>query len=149
MLTASILIREDRLPLPFVCVVYAGGTYGTAQLVHLRPDGRTIADEDFTARIVDAGLHYGSIGVLNGRDDGSALRLAFLFPGSEGDRTYVYPPSSGWANRSHPLRLGATHAYAVEFKVGAPVASFAEAAKRSWRGKPIIYNIYVCPTVLV
>ena len=133
---AHVLVREDRLPLPFAAVVYPAA--GAARLAHMRPDGSTLRDEDFTARIVDARLQFGSLGVVNDAPDGSALRLAFQFPGSEGDRTYVYNPLDGWANRSHPLAAGFSHSYALAFRWQAEQdpaggTSFYVYARTAWR----------------
>ena len=88
-LAAHILVREDRLPLPLALAFFpsAGAATGAARLVHLEPDGSTIANEDFTSRIVDAGLQFGSLGFLNeAAASGDALprvSLAFQYPGSE------------------------------------------------------------------
>ena len=147
-LAPHVLIREDRLPLPLVAVVWASA--GAARLLHLRPDGRTVPNEDFTARIVDRGLQFGSLGVVNAAPGGGggggggggapplpAPALAFEFPGSEGDRTYVYDPSrGGWANRSHPVAAGVPHAYALQFSWAADGGGggFHGAARDAWRG---------------
>jgi hypothetical protein len=135
---AHVLVREDRLPLPLVAAVWAGA--GAASLLHLRPDGRTLPNEDFTARIVDGGLQFGSLGVVNAAAAGASFpapALAFEYPGSEGDRTYVYDPSKGgWANRSHPLTPGfSAHAYVLRFSWAADGGGgFHGAARGAWRG---------------
>ena len=138
-LAAYILVREDRLPLPFALAHFPGA--GAAHLAHRAPDGRTLPNEDFTARIVSAEMQFGSLGFLNDLPAAPlpALSLAFQFPGSEGGRTYVYDPDAGgWANRSHPLAEGVPHAYALTFCWWRPAgaaenASFADAATRAWR----------------
>ncbi len=144
-LAAHILVREDRLPLPLALAFFPDAGGASAQLTHLRPDGSTIPNEDFTSRIVDAGLQFGSLGFLNG-DSGDAvavagallprLSLAFQFPGSEGDRTYVYDPShGGWANRSHPIIANfSAHAYTLAFSFEPNASSYSAAAQRAWRG---------------
>jgi len=138
---AHILIREDRLPLPLVAAVFPDAG-GAARLMHLRPDGSTIPNEDFTARIVSDGLQFGSVGVVNTPADGPLpqLSLAFQFPGSEGDRTYVYDPShGGWANRSHPLQPSFSHTYTLHLSwADTPTGSdsgdaFYLAARDAWR----------------
>lgn len=132
-----VLVREDRLPLPLVAVVYPTAAVGVALLTHVDPDGSTLPNEDFTARIVDERLQFGSIGVLNDAPGGAALSVAFQYPGSEGDRTYVYDASAGWANRSHPIVAGfSQHSYTVRFTWQAAAdatGSFAANAKRAWR----------------
>jgi hypothetical protein len=145
---AHILIREDRLPLPFVAVVYPTAVGGVALLTHLDVDGSTLPDEDFTARIVDARLQFGSIGIFNDAPGGAALSIAFQYPGSEGDRTYVYDASAGWANRSHPIAVGfSEHAYKVQFTwqgTAGATGSFAANAKRAWRD---VYTLFAPQTV--
>jgi hypothetical protein len=144
-LAAHILVREDRLPLPFALAYFPDAGGAAAQLLHVRPDGRTIANEDFTARIVDPGLLFGSIGFLNeapaiAADAGGEVplpcpSLVFQFPGSEGDRTYVYDPANGgWANRSHPISVGFQQHYELQFVFLNGAGSYHEAAARAWRG---------------
>lgn len=156
-LAAHILVREDRLPLPLALAFFPGGTGGAggevARLVHRQPDGRTIADEDFTARIIDARLQFGSIGFLNdldaGADEGVLPRLsvAFQYPGSEGDRTYVWRPTDGWANRSHPIAGGVPHEYTLRFEVS-QAASYYEAVRSAWRAEADVFapRVAVAPT---
>ena len=137
-----ILIREDRLPLPLALVYFPdmrdGNGSGAARLLHVHPDASTIDADDFTQRIVDAGLQYGSLGFLNDATPAggpSTISLCFQFPGSEGDRTYVYDPDkTGWANRSHPIAAGVPHAYELRFdwETGGS-AGYYGAAVRAWR----------------
>lgn len=131
---AHILIREDRLPLPFVAAVFANS--GTAQLTHVRADGSTLPNEDFTARIVDERLQFASLGFLNyaGPPSPPQFLIAIQYPGSEGDRTYVWKPTDRWANRSHPLSLAFSHNYTVQFAWQPGSTSYHEAAKSAWRG---------------
>ena len=66
------------------------------------------------------------------------LSLAFQFPGSEGDRTYVSAGSSnadGWANRRHPLTPGFSHNHTLEFSWSAANESYAAAVTRAWRAE--------------
>ena len=130
-LAPHILVREDRLPLPCALAYFAGA--GAARFVHVAPDGGTLPDEDFTARVIDARLQFGSIGYLNGP---KSFSLAFQFPGSEGDRTYVWKPADGWANRSHPLQAGVPHAYTLDFRWDANASSsYGAAVTRAWRAE--------------
>ena len=133
-LAAVILIREDRLPLPLALAYYASAR-ASAQLAHLQPNGSTVPGEDFTARIVDERLQFGSLGFLNSQQQ-QQLALAFQYPGSEGDRTYVYSPSGppAWANRSHPVRASFAHAYTLQFKWTEALPSYYSAARAAWRG---------------
>ena len=145
-LAAHILVREDRLPLPFALAHFAGT--GAARLVHAAPDGRTLPDEDFTRRIVDARLQFGSVGFLNDAAASAAaaalptLSLVFQFPGSEGDRTYVSAgsgTSDGWTNRSHPLTAGFSHNYTLDFSWSAVNESYAAAVTRAWRAEFVAF----------
>ena len=110
---ATILVREDRLPLPLV-MAYDPATGNAAELVHQHPDGATFPGEDSKARLVDARMRFGSIGAVNARD-GHSAELVFQYPGSEGDRTYLGGRHRGWANRSHPLTADVNHSYSLRF----------------------------------
>ena len=141
-----ILVREDRLPLPLVMARSRAVPGAYAELVHLEPDGASFAGEDGVARIIDGRMLFGSLGVVR---VGAARRLAFVFPGSEGDRTYVREgasplprgtprrrrvSTSGWANRSHPLRAEyAAHRYTLRFTVTPTSATYDDALERTWR----------------
>lgn len=123
----AVLIREDRLPLPLAMARDPKGG-ATLELAHLSPDGAAFTGEDFRPRIIDARMQFGSIGFLNtGR-----LAIAFQFPGSEGDRTYIGGPGKAWAPRSHPIQLGFEHQYRLRVTVGAS-GKFADAVQATWR----------------
>jgi hypothetical protein len=78
-----VLVREDRLALPFAAAYDpAAGIF--VAMVHERPDGTTVAADDLAPVLVSDRLGFGSFGDL------SAGELGFLFPGSEG--TVSYPP---------------------------------------------------------
>jgi len=126
-----ILAREDRMPLPFVSIFYPDDNV-SSRLAHMHPNGTTIPNEDLTARIINADMQFGSLGFINSSPDGANLSLAFQYPGSEGDRTYVY--NGGWANRSHPITPSISHNYSLEVQVvqGAS-ASYYEVVKQNWR----------------
>ena len=103
-------------------------------LAHRKPDGATFTGEDFTKRITDERMQFGSLGALQ---DKGKLELAFQFPGSEGDRTYICC-GGGWANRSHPLRKGFSHSYELRFTATSPPSShndssYAAAVQSAWR----------------
>lgn len=126
-----ILIREDRLPLPFVTVFYPDNEGLMARLSRIQPlNGSTIPNEDFTTRIINANLQFGSIGFIN---NGTQLYVAFQYPGSEGDRTYVYGNGGGWTNRSHPIVSSISHNYTLEFTIQNSSSSFYNGAKQAWR----------------
>ena len=139
----AVLVREDRLPLPLVVAHYAGA--GAGALTHARPSGATLPGEAGAARITDARLQFGSLGVLTDAAAAAAqqppwLSLAFQYPGSEGSRTYVQPSRDGWANRSHPLAPAPPgsaplqHAYQLRFEwAPSASASYYDAARAAWR----------------
>ena len=134
--------REDRLPLPLVMQRNKGSGV-TLSLGHLDPDGATFAGEDGLARIVDERLQFGSIGVLN---DNSAAgpQLCFLFPGSEGERTYIFggkPENNRWALRSHPVRAGFSHRYRLAFALH-QTAGYPAAVRATWRA---FYKLAAAP----
>jgi len=129
--------REDRLPLPLVMLRHKR-TGATLTLAHLDGDPATFAGEDGLDRIVDARLQFGAVGIQN--TDGPAP--TFLFPGTEGGRTYTYGASLGgnrWAYRSHPVQAGVVHHYRLLIQVGrAP--DFPAAVRRAWRTAYALQN---------
>jgi hypothetical protein len=107
---SHVLIREDRLPLP-LAMVRNPASGATAVLVHQQPDGSTYKGEDFSKRLIDVRMQFGSIGFVNrgtsndasndatndatndasndSISDDSLLQIAFQYPGSEGGHTYI------------------------------------------------------------
>lgn len=122
-----VLIREDRLPLP-IALVRNPQNGNTLELSHLNPDGSAFAGEDHRPRIVDGRMQFGSIGFLNS----GKLAIAFQFPGSEGDRTYIGGPGNAWALRSHPMELGFKHQYRLRVTTDS-ATNFATAVQAAWR----------------
>ena len=134
---AAILVREDRLPLPMVAAWDPGGSSPAISLSHEHPDGSTFIGDGGAQRIIDSRLQVGSVGVLQ-RQQPLASELAFMFPGSEGSRTYMggRGQHNGWANRSHPLRTGAGHhSYSLRLSLhsSSSSSSFAAVVEASWR----------------
>jgi hypothetical protein len=138
-------------------------TDAVASLLHARPDGSTFAGEDFSQRIADARLQFGAIGIVSSSGDGGggggggggdgggnsstganhganqspntpSFDMAFEFPGSEGDRTYICCQSP-WANRSHPFvaQPSLLHNYTLLFE-SRSAPSYADAVAAAWRG---------------
>ena len=141
--------REDRLPLPFVMQRHKRSQL-TFSLGHLAPDGGTFAGEDGLSRIVDERLQFGSLGVINdaGVESVRAPQLAFLFPGSEGERTYIFgpkPENNRWALRSHPVRAGFSQRYRLAFAIQ-QIESFPAAVRATWRA---FYDLAAVPTISV
>jgi len=129
--------REDRLPLPLV-MQRDRRTGATLTLAHLDGDPATFAGEDGLERIIDARLQFGAVGIQN--TDGPAP--TFLFPGTEGERTYTYGGSlegDRWARRSHPVQAGLAHHYRLLIQVSrAP--DFPAAVRRAWRTAYALQN---------
>jgi len=102
------LFREDRLPLPLVMLrqTTSGATFA---VVHSNPDGATFLEEGGLQRIVDDRMQFGSLGLYASRTHS----IAFVFPGTEGAKTYVSGASQQkrWSLRSHPVRSDVQHSY--------------------------------------
>lgn len=147
-----VLVRDDRMPLPLV-MARSPESRASAELVHVRPNGSSFAGEGGRTRIVDGRMLFGSVGIVRtaaaaAHDRTSRrLHLAFQFPGSEGDRTYVGDraprprgewwarrdgSTAGWANRSHPLRAGFSHSYDLRVTRDR-TDTYDEALQRCWR----------------
>ena len=129
--------REDRLPLPLV-MQQDKRTGETLTLAHLGGDPTTFAGEDGLNRVIDARMQFGAVGIQNTERPSPT----FLFPGTEGERTYTYGGSlqgNRWAYRSHPVRVGVTHHYRLLIQVGhAP--DFPAAVRRAWRTAYALQN---------
>ncbi len=123
----SVLIREDRLPLPVVMVRDPKGG-NQIELSHLQPDGAAFTGEDHRPRIVDGRIQFGSIGLLNRGN----LAVGFQYPGSEGDRTYVGGPGKAWALRSHPIKAGFEHRYRLRVTID-KASKYADAVQQTFR----------------
>ena len=122
--------REDRLPLPLIAQ-RDRRTKTILLLAHLGGDPATFAGEDGLARIVDARMQFGALGLQNTERPSPT----FLFPGTEGERTYTNGGSlngNRWAYRSHPVRVGVAHRYRLLLQAGRD-ASFPAAVRRTWR----------------
>ena len=133
------LFREDRLPLPLVAV-RDRRTGTTLLLAHLGGIPATFAGEKGIDRIVDARMQFGSLGLVNTRSPSPI----FLFPGTEGERSYfggsVFGGSAQnnsartgrWAYRSHPVRIGVPHSYRLLISLSR-TPDFPAAVRRTWR----------------
>ena len=133
----SIFFREDRLPLPLI-MQRDRRTGVTLTLAHLGGDPATFAGEDGLNRLIDARMQFGAIGIQNTRGPAPT----FLFPGTEGERTYTYGGSlkgNRWAYRSHPVRVGVAHNYRLLIQVG-HTADFPEALRRAWRAAYVLQD---------
>ncbi len=122
------LFREDRLPLPLV-MSRDPASGQTVSLLHAGAEPSTFGGDRGVARVTDGRLQFGSLGVRQGE----GTTLAFLFPGSEGERNHVVRQSPDtWALRSHPVQAGIHHHYKliISFR---QTASYPEAVEATWR----------------
>lgn len=132
------LIREDRIPLPLAMYRDPRTGHAAALIVENRNPVTTLQDQGLP-RVVDEGMAFGSLGFTRG----AALEMAFYYPGSEGERTFVVREGIDrrWALRSHPLRRGAAFSYTLHM-LGRSTASFAAAMQTTWRAA---YDLYAPP----
>lgn len=124
------LFREDRLPLPLI--MQRDKRSGVSLvLAHLGGVPTTFAGEDGMARIIDARMQFGALGILHG----DRPAPVFQFPGTEGERTYTYGASrqgNRWTYRSHPVQAGFSHRYRLLLQISrAP--DFPAALRHAWR----------------
>jgi len=134
-------IREDRMPLPMV-TVRDRRNGATLTLAHLDPDGATIPGDDGLNRIIDSRLQFGSLGLINT----SKPSPVFLFPGTEGERTYTYgasPDRGRWTPRSHPVEIGVPHTYKLLIRLS-QTQSYPAAVGEAWRA---MYNLNKPPVI--
>lgn len=110
---AVLMYREDRLGLPLVAL---RDKQNGISLVLERVGGNptTFAGEQGRARIIDARLQFGAVGLLQT----GPLTAAFTFPGTEDERTTSNAPAGPrFAPRSHPVQVGVPHTYTLHFAI--------------------------------
>ena len=135
--------REDRLPLP-LSLLRDRASGATLSLLHAGADPQSFLGDDGQKRITDARLQFGSPGIVRRgvTPQSSALGVAFWFPGTEGERTYLGGRSTEngrYAPRSHPIRAGVLHRYQLLLKLS-QTPDFASAMQRSWRTAYAAYD---------
>jgi len=139
-----IYIREDRLPLPLV-VLRDPETQLALCLLHRNAyPATTMRDKGLKERVVDTGMQFGSLGV----DNDPRPAATFVFPGTEGERTYIWGAKANaerkrTALRSHPVEPGVRHGYELAIRL-APATDFARTVRDSWRWA---YGLYA-PEIL-
>ncbi|RYD20464.1 MAG: hypothetical protein EOP88_14975 [Verrucomicrobiaceae bacterium] len=134
------LFREDRLPLPLVALRDTASGQ-TVSLVHAAAEPATFSGDRGKERVTDARLQFGSIGVR--QLEGTSL--AFLFPGSEGEKNHVFRRApDGWAHRSHPVKSGTPHHYKLVIRFS-KTASYPEAVETTWKHAFDLYQPKVRP----
>ena len=135
-------VREDRLPLPMV-MLRSQRSGATFSLGHCQPDGSTFLGDAGVSRVVDERLQFGSLGIHSGEQ----VSAVFLYPGTEGEKTYVRGGRGDrqWALRSHPVRSGVKHAYQLAFRL-TDTPGYASAVGDAWRYyftefSPAVYDV--------
>jgi hypothetical protein len=138
----TILVREDRLPLP-ITMLRLKQSGDTLSMFHIGGDPTTFTGEDGLNRIIDGRLGFGSMGLVNA----GHLAAAFMFPGTEGERTYTYGGSEHggrWAYRSHPVSKGFAQRYNLVIRL-THTAGFAPAVRETWAAAYALQNPPVIP----
>ncbi|RYD25247.1 MAG: hypothetical protein EOP87_24765, partial [Verrucomicrobiaceae bacterium] len=134
------LFREDRLPLPLAMLRETTGGR-TVSLLHAAADPATFSGDRGKERVTDERLQYGSIGIR--QLDGTSL--AFMFPGSEGERSHVMRRApEGWALRSHPVKAGIRHQYKLVLRFS-ETAGYPEAVESTWKHAFDLYQPKIRP----
>ena len=123
----QIMIRDDRMSLP-VFTVRNEVNGLTLTLFHKDPATAPVREDVGKARVIHPGLSFGALGLC----ETTPPRIAFAFPGTEGDRTQVSGPGGGWAFRNHPVRKGFTQRWEIVIAVGT-TKDYGEAVRNAWR----------------
>lgn len=135
----SILVREDRMPLPLVMMRNIK-TGATLSLVHSHPDESSCLADYVSGAVVDSRIRTCSLGMLSPHNSA----LAFCYPGTEGERTYLPQPAGtprdgirrGWARRFHPM---VSYSYTPSILIDLSRHSdFVGAMRHAWR---LAFNI--------
>lgn len=122
----NFLFRATRMALPYVQLYHAGCGLSVG-LCHMLPVPDTKVAETGRDWIVDSSLQYPSIGFTAGK----RLLLSYVYPGSEGEISYI-GQTGGWARRNHPVRREIIHKYelCVHFD---QMREDYEAMREEWR----------------
>ena len=134
---AYIYLREDRLPLPLL-MTRARRTGATLSLTRVGGIPTTFTGEDGLERIIDARMQFGSLGIVNVERPSPT----FLFPGTEGERTYARGrgrDGRGWAYRNHPVRVGVAHTYELLIRL-TRTTDYPAAVRETWRAAYALAN---------
>lgn len=134
------LFREDRLPLPLV-TVRDPSNGDTVSLIHAAAEPTTFTGDRGVDRIVDERMQFGSIGVRHM----GGTSIAFMFPGSEGEKNHVVRRASDdWALRSHPVKAGIQHHYKLVLRFS-KTGSYPEAVETTWKHAFQLYQPQLRP----
>jgi hypothetical protein len=105
-------VREDRLPLPLFMLRQRdnGATFAVA---HINPDGASYTHEDGTDLIVNGLLQFAAIGM----EDNQRPLVGIVYPGTEGQTTYIYGNVQPFALRAHPVTVNFTQRYSIAVRL--------------------------------
>jgi hypothetical protein len=123
------LFREDRMSLPLI-MMRNRNSGATVELLHIHGYPATFPGETGRGRIINSAMQFGSVGVLNHRAPG----VAFWFPGTEGQRTYVPgqdDQGAQWAYREHPVAEGFRQEYQLLLKINY-TPDYPSAVQQAW-----------------
>ncbi|MDL2221808.1 hypothetical protein LJC35_04575 [Parabacteroides sp. OttesenSCG-928-N08] len=129
--------REDRLPLPVVAAKHKQSGK-TMTLLHADARPESFYGENGLHRIVDPRMQFGSLGFVC-HDD---LSIQFVFPGIEGEKSYVgrLPNQNKYfAYRSHPVASDIRHSYTLRFGLSHS-ESFPAMVETTWKRAWKEYN---------
>ena len=144
------IFRQDRMPMPLI-MLRDPATRTTLTLLDSHPAGASFVGDQTPSPVCSARLKFASLGVVQRQ---KRLALTMLYPGSEGDTTYVLagqrgwvglPGHKGWVARYHPLRPGFTQRYQLLIKLGKSQTfntALAAALSLGWRVlNPPVYHV--------
>lgn len=139
-------IKETRLASPLFMIQHKStgqnltfghiGTSGGAPSV-----SSGVTDERTSDWLVNNSIQYGSIGFS--KNNGQPV-MSFVYPGSEGERSYwgggVVPQgSSNWARRAHAVTVGFSHSYSLIIRMASNNA-YSDAMSKSFQYFNGLYN---------
>ncbi|WP_407429502.1 hypothetical protein [Arcticibacter sp.] len=126
--------REDRLPLPVV--MRRNKVSGaTVTLIHSNAFPRTFNKDFGLSRIVDERMQFGALGFSQLNEKNA---ITFMFPGSEGEKTYISArrihgrENKQWALRSHPVKKVVSHRYQLIVRFSNS-KTYPQAVSEAWR----------------
>jgi hypothetical protein len=119
-------IREDRLPMPLF-MLRRKATGASLAVIHIHPEGHTIKDENTAGRIIDARFRFAALGM----EDPRRPLVGMLYPGSEGERSYIQGNGKKWVYRNHPVTAAFRQDYALSVRL-ASEPDFHTALKNAW-----------------
>ena len=121
-------MRITRMAMPYV-EIYHPGRKCFLVMKHLSPEPDTGIKETGAEWLVDEAFQYASMGLRSlGKTE-----IRYNFPGSEGEKNYI-DGRIAWARRSHPVRKGVKHEYALSV--------WGDCAEDSYEAMRIVWRYY-------